>query len=88
MNSIGVGNRALLIRLELAFLNTERAIESLQTHYNMYPAEDSVVLENVVWDDGQMGEVEWYIFTAREAEVGAQVLGDDVKSVGTSILFD
>lgn len=88
INSIGVETRALLRRLELAFLNAERAIESLQTHYKMYPAEDSVVVENVIWDDGQMGEVELYSFTAREAEVGAQVPGDDVKSVGTSVLFD
>lgn len=91
MNGIGVGNRALFRRLELAFLNAERAIESLRTHYDLYPAEYSVVVENVVWDDGLVGEVEWYIFTARarEAEVGAQVvLGEDGESVGTSILFD
>lgn len=51
-----------------------------------------------MWDDGEMGQMEWYVFTAQEAEVEGDVDAevevevvegdDDAKSIGTSILFD
>lgn len=52
------------------------------------------MVENVMWDDGEMGEVEWYGFTARETGGEGDVeveVGDgdeDARSIGTRILFD
>jgi hypothetical protein len=60
----------------------------------MRPAKKNVVVENVMWDDGKMGEMAWHVFTAHEAEAGTEVevIEDDAQSIGTSIgtsiLFD
>ena len=78
----------MLRHLELTFLNTERAISSLDVHYQMRPAKDSVVVENVMWDDGQMGEMEWHVFTGSDTETGPRVVEEDALSIGTSLLFD
>jgi hypothetical protein len=78
----------LLRHLELTFLNTERAIEHLDINYRIRPAKDDVVVENVMWDDGKMGEIEWIVFTAQEDGAEVDVVEEDTKSIGTSILFD
>lgn len=88
LNSIGLENRCLLNHLELAFLNTERAIESLDIHYRIRPASKEVVVENVVWDDGEMGEVEWNVFTARKAVREVGIIEEEGELVGTTILFE
>lgn len=88
LNSIGIDNRCLLNHLELAFLNTERAVESLDIHYRIRPASKHVVVENVVWDDGEMGEVEWNVFTAQKAVAEVEIIEEDAETVGTSILFE
>lgn len=92
LNSIGPDNRTLLRHLELTFLNTERAIESLDVHYRMRPAKQNIFVENVMWDDGQMGEMEWHVFTAQEedndAEAEEVIDEEDAKSIKTSVLFD
>jgi hypothetical protein len=53
----------------------------------MRPAQRDVVVENVMWDDGKMGEMEWIVFTGHE-DGAVEVVEEDAKSVGTSILFD
>ena len=88
LNGIGPDNRSLLRHLELTFLNTERAISSLDIHYQMRPAEQSVVVENVMWDDGQLGEMEWHVFTGLDTETGSRVIEEDSQSIGTSLLFE
>ena len=88
LNSIGAENRSLLRHLELTFLNTERAISSLDVHYQMRPAKESVVVENVMWDDGQMGEMEWHVFTALNTVTASRVTDEDAKSIETSLLFE
>jgi len=88
LNSIGPDNRSLLRHLELTFLNTERAITSLDVHYQMQPAKESVVVENVMWDDGQSGEMEWHVSTALESGIASKAIEEDAQSIGTSILFD
>jgi len=42
----------------------------------------------VMWDDGQMGEMEWHVFTGLNAENSSRVVEEDTLSVGTSHLFD
>jgi hypothetical protein len=54
----------------------------------MRPAQRDVVVENVMWDDGKMGEMEWLVFTAHEDVAEVDVVEEDAKSIGTSILFD
>lgn len=54
----------------------------------MRPAKDSVVVENVMWDDGQMGEMEWHVFTGLDTETASRVVEEDALSVGTSLLFN
>jgi hypothetical protein len=54
----------------------------------MRPAEESVVVENVMWDDGQMGEMEWHVFTALNTETASRVIDEDAKSIETSLLFE
>lgn len=88
LNSIGAENRSLLRHLELTFLNTERAISSLDVHYQMRPADKSIVVENVMWDDGQMGEMEWHVFTGLHAETGSRVIEEDAQSTEASLLFE
>jgi hypothetical protein len=51
----------------------------------MRPAKKNVVVENAMWDDGRMGEIEWHVFIAHESGAEAE---EDAKSIGTSILFD
>jgi hypothetical protein len=53
----------------------------------MRPAQRDVVVENVMWDDGKMGEMEWIVFTGHK-DGAVEVVEEDAKSVGTSILFD
>lgn len=88
LNSIGADNRSLLRHLELTFLNTERAISSLEVHYQMRPAEQSGMVENVMWDNGQLGEMEWHVFTGLETETGSRVIEEDAQLIGTSLLFE
>ena len=88
LNSMGADNRSLLRHLEFTFLNTERAISSLEVHYQMRPAEQSVMVENVMWDDGQLGEMEWHAFTGLETETGSRVIEEDAQLIGTSLLFE
>ncbi|KAM0723016.1 hypothetical protein Q7P37_001214 [Cladosporium fusiforme] len=88
---IGEENRSLLRHLELAFLNAERAIESLPARFGMHATRDGVFVEEVAWDDGELGEVQWCIFTALEAGPESQdgdgeEDDDHARSVGTSIL--
>ncbi|GAB7325358.1 hypothetical protein MBLNU13_g09399t1 [Cladosporium sp. NU13] len=88
LNSIGAENRSLLRHLELTFLHTERVISSLDVHYQMLPAEQSVVVENVMWDDGQLGGMEWHVFTALDTESESRVIEEDAQSIGTLLLFE
>lgn len=46
------------------------------------------MVENVVWDDGEMGEVEWNVFTAQKPVAEVEVIESDAETVGTSILFE
>jgi hypothetical protein len=57
-------------------------------HYQMRPAKESVVVENVIWDDGQMGEMEWHVFTGLDTETAPRAIEDDAESIGTSVLFE
>jgi hypothetical protein len=54
----------------------------------MRPAEQSVVLENVMWDDGQLSEMEWHVFTGLDTESGSRVVEEDVQSIWMSLLFE
>ena len=54
----------------------------------MRPARDSVVVENVKWDDGQMGEMEWHVFTGLGSETALRAIEEDAESIGTSVLFE
>lgn len=41
-----------------------------------------------MWDDGQMGEMEWHVFTGLDTETASRVVEEDALSVGTSLLFN
>lgn len=41
-----------------------------------------------MWDDGQMGEMEWHVFTGLNTETAARIVEDDAKSIETSLLFE
>lgn len=41
-----------------------------------------------MWDDGQMGEMEWHVFTALDTETAPRVIDEDAKSIGTCLLFE
>jgi len=40
-----------------------------------------------MWDDGQLGEVEWHVFTAQETKTAPRIIEEDAESIGTSLLF-
>jgi hypothetical protein len=52
------------------------------------PAKEGVVVENVMWDDGQLGEKEWHVFTGLNAETASRAIEEDAQSIGTSVLFE
>jgi hypothetical protein len=54
----------------------------------MRPAKEGVVVENVMWDDGQLGEMEWHVFTGLNANTAPRAIDDDAESIGTSVLFE
>lgn len=81
-------------------MNAERAIECLPTQFGLRVR--GKVKEEVVWDDGEKGEVEWCVFTALESgpeepvgphEEGEEADDDDedgvstTTTISTSILF-
>jgi hypothetical protein len=74
--------------LEFNFLNAERAILSLDVNYQMRPAKESVVVENVLWDDGQLGETKWHVFTGLDTNTSSRVVDEDAKSIESSLLFE
>jgi hypothetical protein len=57
-------------------------------HYQIRPAEDSIVVENVMWDDGQLGEMEWHVFTAQETETASLIFDEDAQSIDSSLSFE
>lgn len=84
LDNIGPKNRSLLRHLELAFWNAERAITSLVLQGELVFKRQHIIGE-VVWDAHDvMRRVEWCVLTAAP-DTSAE---DEVKSVGTSILFE
>ena len=41
-----------------------------------------------MWDDGQLGEMEWHVFTGLGTETASTAIEEDAESVGTSVLFE
>jgi hypothetical protein len=41
-----------------------------------------------MWDDGQLGEMEWHVFTGLDTESGSRVVEEDAQSIGMSLLFE
>lgn len=41
-----------------------------------------------MWDNGQMGEMEWHVFTGLDTETASGVIEEDDESIGTSVLFE
>lgn len=46
------------------------------------------MVENVMWDDGQLGEMEWHVFTGSDTESQSIVIEEDAQSISTSLLFE
>lgn len=67
LDAIGAESHRMLRYLELAPLNADAAIQALLVRYRMRKADRPVVTEKIEFDDGLLGEVQWFVFTAEPA---------------------